>query len=134
MLTAMRLSEWGDDLVESPLVEEERILLGLLPEAHLRCGGAFWIRDEESRTWRLVLILPQVDTLGPTAAYTKLLALKQRRAGEFSKLDLVDVHVIGPNDPVADLVDAWQRRGGAPVPSEQIHASTGSDMVTYSSH
>ncbi|GEM_PF-4433431 len=120
-------------MVESPLVEEGRILLGLLPEVHLRCGGAFWIRHEESRAWRLVLILPQVDTQGPAAVYAKLQSLLERHAGEFSKLDLVDVRLIGPKDPLAELVDAWQGRGGAPVPSEQIHASAGSDMVTYSS-
>ena len=123
-------------MAESPLVEEGRALLGYLAEADLSCRGAFWLRPEESRTWTLVLVIPKVADMGPRAVYERVQGLLTKHAETLSSLDLLDIQAVDLDDPLAELAEKLRlkpARTKSDIQSNRIHASTGSDMVTYSS-
>lgn len=82
-----------------PLIPQGQNLLKKLDESGIPITAAFWFFDSESQTWKFVLASPRVATEGPLDVYKTL----QEYVGQ-EGLTLQDIAVVGPHEPLVDLL------------------------------
>lgn len=87
----------GPTILVDENIKAGETLLNELDAAHLKIRTAFWAKLP-SREWRLFLISPEVDRVGPRDVYAKVQKIvNEKKLGPlFSVISLV-----GPKDAVA---------------------------------
>jgi hypothetical protein len=96
-------------MVKTILVERDIIkgmqLLATLDKQGIPIDGAFWYELPEEDEWRLFLVSPLADTIGPMALYYRIQSvLRAMESTEGTHFDLSDISVVGENDPVVQLM------------------------------
>ncbi len=101
-------------LVETDILEGQELISALrqsdlrFAASHFVVRTAFWLFDEESMEWRLIIATPLVDERGLRSAYTDIQSVLQRLS---LSLTLQNITVISPDD---DLVKAIKKIGKVP--------------------
>jgi hypothetical protein len=104
-----------EKLVNFPHETGEK-LLAKLDSENMEVVAAFWLYNEETETWRLVLATSLNDTVGPIAVYKKILSLLNTiPESEREDLRLSDISVVSPESNLMD----WMRHLYGTVPDEQ---------------
>ena len=60
--------------------------------------AAFWLYAEEATEWRLVIVSPSVDTLGPRHLYALLGVMLASPSGAPISIPLERIFLLGPHD------------------------------------
>ena len=101
-------------MVEATLVkdwiEAGRIFTESLDAAGFRAVASFWLLDEETGEWRLIIATPMVDAEGPKSAYRRVQDIL-REHSELSQLKLSDISVVSPNYELVKLLRLALRTG-----------------------
>jgi hypothetical protein len=81
-------------------------------------NGALWYRLADPDQWRLLLISPLVDEVGPQAGYERLHTTMQGNSGTASaRLKLDDITLVSPNDDLVKVLPPYRALQGTPSPS-----------------
>jgi hypothetical protein len=86
------------------MVEAGADLLRQLDQAQLPVKAAFWRHREESASWRLMLALPDVKTIGSRKFYSDILNLLSENNSSKPQVSLQNVTVIDANDPLIGIL------------------------------
>jgi hypothetical protein len=98
----------------SDLIEDGRRVVEQLPRDGFEVTAAFWLKEADSGRWYFYVVSPAYETEGPFAAYMRLHATIRRLNLDW--LDLLEVKLIGPTNPIArDVLAIQQRAVGAKV-------------------
>jgi hypothetical protein len=99
------------------LVIDGQHLIEALQQQHFPVTGAVWRHLPESLEWRLIIVSPAVDQVGPMAVYTKLQGVLTKINP--SQLTLSDITVVSPQSEefqnLQSLVSAPGRFSAGPV-------------------
>jgi hypothetical protein len=88
-------------------IDDGKKVVDQLPGLGFEVTAALWIQAIDDGEWRFYLISPVVETVGLTAAYGKLHTAI--RAMPPSRIDPLEVRLLGPSDPVArDVLAIYQ--------------------------
>jgi hypothetical protein len=102
-------------LVERDILAGQR-LLEVLDASDIPILGAFWYEVPESERWRLFLVSPLVEKLGPIALYRRLITmLDDSPALKDLGIDLHDIGVVGPRDSMVKLLASYFSDGVGPT-------------------
>lgn len=77
-------------------IDEGRRFLDLLRQSGIPVSAALWQKEEIPGEWRLLLVTPIVDELGPRRAYRKLDQVLSQSA-EQPAINLLDVSLFTPS-------------------------------------
>jgi len=93
-------------MVASPLVDAKieagRLLLDKLATENLSIEAAFWLLEEDSLDWRLVIATPLAQYVGPREVYRRIQAALLGE--ESDDLNLFNVSVVSMQDARAQAV------------------------------
>ena len=67
-----------------------------------RIQAAFWLRENESLAWTLVIASPLIDEIGPLRAYRAVQTVV--RPMKLEDFTLEDVSVVSPGDPLVRAI------------------------------
>jgi hypothetical protein len=84
-------------LVENEIRSGER-LLEQLDLAKIPVIAAFWLYADEAAEWRLVIVSPSVETLGPRQLYGLLGVMLMNPSGAPISIPLERIFLMGPHD------------------------------------
>jgi hypothetical protein len=106
-----------ETVVREPLLDAKiasgRRLVELLDLEKFEIVAALWLYTSSADEWRLMLATPLVDSDGPRSVYLKIRAILDQRADELPWLNLSNITVISPEDPlVKSLRSAIKTVGG----------------------
>lgn len=125
-------------MAESVLVDKHieagRRLVSFIAQRGLSLRAAFWLRPSESDQWTLILVLPEVQTLGPRAVYEQIQGVLSAHAKELDPLALEDISVIDPSDPLMQRLRLGFTGPVGPQSTFRVGhsgASTGGTYVPY---
>lgn len=79
-------------------IEDGKRLLDELARHRFRWAAAFWYELPEVDNWRLVIATPLVDSIGSSAAYTKLHVIL-RELNPPTGLSVSNVSLLSPSSP-----------------------------------
>src|SRR4051794_5990094 len=96
-------------MVKTILVEQDIMkgmqLLAILDQQGIPIDGAFWYELPDEDEWRLFLVSPLADTMGPMALYYRIQsALRAMESTDGTRFDLSDISVVGETDPVVQFM------------------------------
>lgn len=74
-------------------------LIRKLDKANFSVRIAFWFLSE-LRTWKLIIITPEVNIIGPKKTYKKIQHILQKASNEV-KISLNDISIFSPDDSLA---------------------------------
>ena len=84
-------------LVETEIRSGER-LLEQLDIARIPVTAAFWLYADDAAEWRLVIVSPSVETLGPRQLYALLGVMLANPSGAPISIPLERIYLLGPHD------------------------------------
>jgi hypothetical protein len=85
-------------------------LIKLIDQSRIQVSASFWLYQSDSNTWRLIIVSPEVASIGPRKMYAKIQALLAKQS-EYLPLELKDISVVGTNDSIASLLRTAIRTG-----------------------
>lgn len=104
----------GGDLRDD-LIEAGGRLLAAADRAALAPIAAAWLRDHALETWRYYLVSPLAEQDGGREVYGRAAELVDQLDGP-EDLSWLDVYLVGPNHPMAELIgEAFEAGGTEPV-------------------
>jgi len=112
------------------LVEDRRRvgeeLIRALDRAHFPVSAAFWLRQEEPSTWRLIIASPSVREKGPDHAYQKI----QRALSELgeARIQLTDIWAVKDTEPIVKALKTAINTGPDEIRNLRVHQSTASGV------
>jgi hypothetical protein len=113
------------DLVEDRRRTGEE-LIRALDRARFPVSAAFWLRQDEPTTWRLIIASPSVREQGPDHAYQKIqTALSE--LGE-PRIQLTDIWVVKDTEPIVKALKAAIHTGPNDIRTFRVHHSTASGV------
>ncbi len=83
--------------LENVVIDDGERLLKALEATGEKVPSAFWLHDEETNYWRLILALTSADEEGPAPAYSRINAVIKKISAPFA-IRLDDIGVWGPNE------------------------------------
>lgn len=81
-----------------------RKLVEFLDEAKVNVASALWLYRPESGDWVLLLAIPEVESLGPRAAYEAIHRVFTPKRAELEPLTFQDIVVVGPSEQLLKLL------------------------------
>ena len=84
-------------MVETEIRSGER-LLEQLDVAKIPVTAAFWLYADDAAEWRLVIVSPSVETLGPRHLYALLGVMLTNPAGAPIPIPLERIFLLSPHD------------------------------------
>jgi hypothetical protein len=84
-------------LVETEIRSGER-LLEQLDLAKIPVTAAFWLYADDDAEWRLVIVSPSVEALGPRQLYALIGVMLMNPSGTPITIPLERVYLLGPHD------------------------------------
>lgn len=101
-----------ESLVED-LIDEGQKLVEDVSQRGFPVAAAFWLKASEDERWRFYMVSPIVDDEGLSQAYRRLHPLVRRLLAT-SRIDPLEITLIGPSSPIAQDVLAIHRRAAGP--------------------
>ncbi len=90
----------GSTLNQS-IIENGAEVVSALDSASLTVTAALWFYFAETDTWRLLLEIKEVKTLGPHAIYKRV----QRALSSSNQITLEEIAVLKPGSDIVNLLD-----------------------------
>lgn len=91
-------------------IEEGRNLIETLDSAHFELTGALWFYLIDTNEWRLLLVSPLLDRLGPRRTYSKIQSVIRDQMPSFG-ISLENISVMSPNNKLIRLLKIAIRTG-----------------------
>jgi hypothetical protein len=119
-------------LVETEIRSGER-LLEQLDLAKIPVTAAFWLYADDAAEWRLVIVSPSVETLGPRQLYALLGVILMNPSGAPISIPLERIFLLSPHDNRYQQVRLASLGAGAglPVTSGPGRTVAGEDAYIY---
>jgi hypothetical protein len=83
-------------------IEEGKKLVNALDRSKFILSGALWFYYSNLDEWRLLLVTPLVDLIGPNKAYTIVYNVIQDE--RFSSISIVNISVLSPTNRLIQLL------------------------------
>jgi hypothetical protein len=90
------------------MIEEGKRVVERLSQDGFEVTAALWLKDAERGRWYFYVVSPAYEADGPGLAYQRLYATLLRLGLQW--LDPLEVRLIGPTNPIARDVLAFQQR------------------------
>ncbi len=119
------------ELVEDRRREGEE-LIRALDRARFPVSAAFWLRQEEPSTWRLIIASPSVREDGPNLAYQKI----QTALSELGtpRIQLTDIWVVKDTEPIVRALKTAIHTGPNDIRNFRMHHSTAGGVYIDSAY
>ena len=88
----------------SEMQEVGATLVKKLDESDVDVHAALWLYLSDARVWRLFLAIEGITTLGPKEVYRRIQTVIRNNQKSLPGLDLPEISVIAPNDPLIVLL------------------------------
>jgi hypothetical protein len=93
-----------EEILVNPNLTEDMIktgeeLIKKLDKANFSVRIACWFLSE-LRTWKLIIVTPEVNNIGPKKSYKKIQHILQKTSEEV-RISLNDISIFSPDDPLA---------------------------------
>jgi hypothetical protein len=94
------------------MIEAGAELTRLLDQSSLVVSASLWLYMPESNVWRLIIVSPEVRTLGPRKVYQKVQSVLSKASMKQYPVALKDISVAGDDDPIISLLRIAIRTNG----------------------
>jgi len=99
---------------KATLVEKEiadgKLLIEALDRANFTLSGALWFYFPKAEEWRLLLISPLVDSIGPRESYNRIQSVIEDLPQPFG-ISVIRISAISPKDRLVQLLKVAIRTG-----------------------
>lgn len=93
------------------MIEIGKRLLEVLEEERIKPAAALWYYYSEYERWKLLIAEYEVGSTGPMNLYRQIRGVLEQRKEEFPGLQLFDVMLVKPDDPLLRLLRTTVKTG-----------------------